>query len=82
MPLKLGPANFELGVIAGDRTVDPVTSSVLDNPDDGRVSVTDTYLDGMTDFRLVGASHAFIMQKQAVFQLVANFLAHGTFDGE
>ena len=80
VPLKLGPPDFEFGVIAGDRTIDPVTSAVLENPDDGRVSVSDTYLDGMKDFRLVGASHAFIMQKREVMRLVRNFLEHGTFD--
>jgi pimeloyl-ACP methyl ester carboxylesterase len=80
VPLKLGTPDFEFAVIAGDRTIDPVTSSVLENPDDGRVSVSDTHLDGMKDFRLVGASHAFIMQKSEVFRLVKNFLERGTFD--
>ena len=36
LPLQLGPANFEVGVIAGNRTIDPIVSSVLENPDDGR----------------------------------------------
>ena len=81
VPLKLGPPDFEFAVIAGDRTIDPVTSALLDNPDDGRVSVRDTYLAGMKDFRQVGASHAFIMQKREVMRLVSNFLEHGTFDG-
>jgi hypothetical protein len=80
VPLRLGPPDFEFAVIAGDRTIDPVTSAVLDNPDDGRVSVSDTYLGGMKDFRLVGASHAFIMQNREVMHLVRNFLEHGTFD--
>ena len=80
VPLRLGKPDFEFGVIAGDRTIDPVTSAVLENPDDGRVSVSDTHLEGMKDFRLVGASHAFIMQKREVMRLVGNFLEHGTFD--
>ena len=80
VPLRLGTPDFEFGVIAGDRTIDPVTSAVLDDPDDGRVSVSDTHLEGMKDFRLVGASHAFIMQKREVMRLVRNFLEHGTFD--
>lgn len=80
VPLMLASPNFEFAVIAGDRTIDPVTSAVLDDPDDGRVSVSDTHLDGMKEFRLVGASHAFIMQKREVLRLVRNFLEHGTFD--
>ncbi len=62
VPLRLGPANFELGVIAGSRSIDPLGSAVLDNPDDGKVSVEDTKLDGMTDFVVVKHSHAFIMR--------------------
>ena len=80
VPLRLGTPSFEFAVVAGDRTIDPVTSAVLENPDDGRVSVSDTKLDGMRDFRVVGSSHAFIMQKDEVFTLVKNFLGHGSFD--
>jgi len=80
IPLQLGPANFDLGVIAGDRSIDPITSAVLDNPDDGRVSVEDTKLEGMLDFRVVGTSHAFIMANTEVIGLVASFLDHGSFD--
>ena len=80
VPLSLPPPDFEFGVIAGNRTIDPVTSQVLENPDDGKVSVSDTKLDGMSDFRVVGASHTFIMQKSDVIQLVDNFLRYGSFD--
>lgn len=82
VPLRLGTPDFEFAVIAGDRTIDPVTSAILENPDDGRVSVSETRLDGMRDFRVVGASHAFIMQKDEVFTLVNNFLRFGSFDGK
>ena len=80
VPRRLGTPGFEFAVIAGDRTIDPVTSAVLDDPDDGRVSVSDTRLEGMRDFKVVGSSHAFIMQKGEVIRLVLNFLRHGSFD--
>ena len=80
VPLKLGPANFELGVIAGNRTIDPITSAVLENPDDGRVSVEDTKLDGMADFVVVEHSHAFMMRMQRTIQLTKAFLSTGRFD--
>jgi pimeloyl-ACP methyl ester carboxylesterase len=80
VPLRLGAPDFEFAVVAGSRTIDPVTSSVLENPDDGRVSVSDTRLDGMRDFKVVASSHAFIMQKKEVFVLVKNFLRTGSFD--
>ncbi|NCF13991.1 MAG: alpha/beta fold hydrolase [Gammaproteobacteria bacterium] len=79
VPLALGPANFELGVIAGNRTIDPITSSVLENPDDGRVSVADTKLDGMADFVVVDHSHAFMMRMQKPIELTITFLQSGSF---
>jgi hypothetical protein len=79
VPLQLGRPAFEFAVIAGDESIDPVTSAVLPDPDDGRVSVSDTYLEGMADFRLVGTSHAFIMQNGDVFELVKSFLETGKF---
>lgn len=79
VPLKLGPANFELGIIAGNRTIDPLTSAVLANPDDGRVSVEDTKLEGMADFVIVDHSHAFMMRMQKTIELTLEFLQHGEF---
>lgn len=79
VPLALGPANFEVGVIAGNRTIDPITSSVLENPDDGRVSVADTKLDGMADFVVVDHSHAFMMRMQKPIELTITFLRTGSF---
>lgn len=79
VPLSLGPAEFELGIIAGDRTIDPLTSAVLENPNDGRVSVEDTKLDGMDDFVVVRHSHAFIMRMRRPIELTINFLKSGEF---
>jgi hypothetical protein len=79
VPLALGPASFELGIIAGNRTIDPFTSAVLDNPDDGRVSVEDTKLEGMDDFVVVEHSHAFMMRMQRPIDLTKAFLRTGSF---
>ncbi|MCH9694421.1 MAG: alpha/beta fold hydrolase [Gammaproteobacteria bacterium] len=79
VPLRLGPADFELGVIAGNRSIDPVTSAVLENPDDGRVSVADTRLEGMDDFVVVRHSHAFMMRMRKSIELTKRFLRTGSF---
>lgn len=79
IPLSLGSPEFEFAVIAGNRTIDPITSAVLEDPDDGKVSVADTYLDGMRDFRLIPVSHTYIMQHDYVIELVQRFLRNGTF---
>jgi hypothetical protein len=82
IPLQLGTPDFDFAVIAGDRSIDPITSAVLPDPDDGRVSVADTRLEGMRDFVVVPVSHALIMQDRQVFRLVRNYLAHGSFNPE
>lgn len=79
VPLTLGVPEFEFAVIAGNRSIDPVSSAILDNPDDGKVSVEDTKLEGMRDFRLVEVSHAYIMQDDEVIGLVRRFLDTGSF---
>jgi len=79
VPLALGPADFELGVIAGNRSIDPITSAVLKNPDDGRVSVEDTKLEGMDDFVVVEHSHAFMMRMRRPIELTIRFLNSGSF---
>jgi pimeloyl-ACP methyl ester carboxylesterase len=79
VPLRLGPADFEVGVIAGNRTIDPITSAVLDDPDDGRVSVADTKLEGMADFVVVDHSHAFMMRMRRPIELTKAFLETGSF---
>jgi len=79
VPLKLGPVDFELGVIAGTHTIDPITSAVLDDPDDGRVSVVDTQVEGMDDFVVVEHSHVFMMRMQRPISLTIEFLRNGSF---
>ena len=80
VPLALGPADFELGVIAGNRSIDPITSAVLDDPDDGKVSVEDTRLEGMDDFVIVEHSHAFMMRLEEPIKLTIRFLKSGKFN--
>ncbi len=79
VPLRLGPADFELGIIAGNRTVDPITSAVLEDPDDGRVSVSDTRLEGMDDFIVIDESHALMMRARTTIRLTIRFLEEGNF---
>jgi len=79
IPLRLGPADFEVGIIAGDRTINYILSTAFDEPNDGKVSVEDTKLDGMKDFLVVHRTHPFIMQASEVIEQVYNFLKNGSF---
>lgn len=79
IPARLGPVNFELGVIAGTRTQNPFMSAMLPNPDDGKVSVASTKVQGMRDFLLVPHNHHTIMTADEVIENTTAFLKTGRF---
>ena len=73
-------ANFECGIIAGNRTVDPWFSwTLLPGPNDGKVTVESTKLDGMQDFQMVPVAHPHLPKRLSVIQLVSCFLKTGRF---
>jgi hypothetical protein len=82
IPCTLGPVDFELGVIAGSKTINVFSSAMLPNPDDGKVSVASTQVDGMNDFLVVGHSHHYITRSDVVFRNTESFLRHGRFLAE
>ncbi|HDZ07531.1 esterase/lipase family protein [Pseudohongiella sp.] len=80
VPLQLPPADdFELGVIAGTRSISPLFSLALPDRDDGKVSVESTKVEGMNDFIEVPYTHTFIMQRMEVIDQTLYFLRNGHF---
>jgi pimeloyl-ACP methyl ester carboxylesterase len=82
LPAKLGPVSFELGVIAGTGTINVLASAMLPDPDDGKVSVASTQVDGMDDFLIVGNSHRYITRSDVVIRNTIAFLKTGSFLAE
>lgn len=77
---KLGKVTFELGVITGDRTINPLYSLLIPGPDDGKVSVNNAKVEGMSDFLVVHSSHPFIMRNREALAQTIYFLKNGRFE--
>ena len=79
LPNQLGPANFELGVIAGNRSINLILSALIPGRDDGKVAVKRAGLNGMHDFLVVEAVHPLIMGNDEVQRQALHFLRSGHF---
>ncbi|MCK5708636.1 MAG: alpha/beta hydrolase [Candidatus Aureabacteria bacterium] len=79
IPMALGNVQFDLGVIAGNKSVLPFLSSKIPGEDDGAVSVERAKVSGMKDFIKVHSTHTFIMNDKKVQDQVDHFFRNGMF---
>jgi pimeloyl-ACP methyl ester carboxylesterase len=73
------PVDYPVGIIAGNRSGDPISSRLLPKPHDGRVSVENTKLDGMADHIVIGTSHPWLPGNRAAIAQTIAFLRDGRF---
>jgi hypothetical protein len=76
---ELPPVNFSLGIITGDRSLNPIYSWLIPGPDDGKVAVDNARVEGADDFLVVPATHTFIMNRADVAEQVVHFVRYGNF---
>lgn len=79
LPNRLKPVNVAIGVIAGNRCLNPLFGHWIDGPCDGKVSVARARVAEMDDFRVLPVSHTFMMLDRRVLAEIRHFLGQGRF---
>ena len=75
----LGKVDFDLGIIAGNGSINPFLSFLIPGPDDGKVSVERAKVKGMNDFLVVPSSHSFFMSNLKVQKEILFYFKNGNF---
>jgi len=79
VPRQLGPATFNVGIIAGNKSINWINSLMIPGKDDGKVSLERAKLEGMQDYIVLPVAHPFMMKNKESIKQTIHFLKSGTF---
>lgn len=79
---QLGPVEFDLGVITGDRSINGINSMIIPGDDDGKVGIESAKVEGMADYKVINATHPYIMKNDEAIDLTIRFLNTGQFESK
>ena len=81
IPNTLGPVDYSVGIIAGNRPsfFDSQFANTIPGIDDGKVSIKSARLEGMNDFIVVPYSHTMIMKGDEVIVQALQYIREGSF---
>lgn len=82
LPRRLPAPDYEVGIVAGCRSINPFSSALIEGENDGTVSVESTKLANAADHIVVPATHSFLMNNPQVISQVLCFLGQGRFARE
>jgi triacylglycerol lipase len=80
--LRLKDPDFELGIIAGDRSINPFLSMLIPGPDDGKVSLARVKPAAYTDYIQLHTTHTGIVWNNEVISQIKHFLEYGHFKAD
>ncbi|MBL4794461.1 MAG: hypothetical protein JKY24_02905 [Pseudomonadales bacterium] len=79
VPNSLGKATFDVGIVAGSRSINLFLSFLIPGKDDGKVSIENTKLNGMNDHLTMPVTHPFMMKNDKVIEQVIYYFKNGKF---
>ncbi len=77
VPNRLGAVDFDLGVIAGSRSINWILSAIIPGTDDGKVAIDKTKVEGMNAHITLPVNHATMMNTPEVIEQVLAYLNYG-----
>jgi pimeloyl-ACP methyl ester carboxylesterase len=66
--------DFEIGVIAGNRSIDPISSKIIGKTNDGKVSLESALIEGAKDSVIISSSHTFFPSNRKMWAQALSFI--------